>query len=49
MLNTILIVLLLITIYVSIRSILKKKVKDITGCGICSSCAMAEACHKNID
>lgn len=38
MLNTILIVLLIITVYASIRSILKNKVKDITGCGMCSSC-----------
>ena len=49
MLNTILIVLLIITIYASIRSILKNKAKGITDCGICSSCTMAETCHENID
>lgn len=49
MLNTILIVLLIITIYASIRSILKNKVKDITGCGKCSSCTMAGRCNENID
>lgn len=49
MLNTILILLLIITIYASIRSILKNKVKDIAGCGRCPSCTMTEACHKNID
>lgn len=49
MVNTILIVLLIITIYASIRSVLKNKVKNITGCGMCSSCTMADACHENID
>ncbi len=46
MLNTILIVLLIITVYASIRSILKNKVKDITGCGMCSSCAWKNSRQK---
>lgn len=48
MLNVLLVVILFLIIYASVRSVLKNKAKGKTSCGCgCSTCAMAGSCHGN--